>query len=275
MGEPNLRLQLDRERPETLRQQAVREMEAAIRAARPGFRRGERLTTLGLARANPLHRNTLALAMEDLIQLGYLRRVPNRGFEVVDRTPTRPASLTRHALSLSEIAGRSSLAARSELLEAACGQRRVARLSGRLRQACQELDLRPTDAVWMLSRSRQMRRSRESAWSCVAVEQTLAPISMLPTFLEDARQSIQLTGDFSMVRYLRNVFPDDTFFKTHYEISLTPIPASLGVPGAFHSPPVNVLAVTYGATGPLELTSIWFDSARATLLAGSLDVRVD
>ena len=50
MGEPNLRLHLDREGPATLRQQAVRELEAAIRAGRPGFRCGERLTTRSVDR---------------------------------------------------------------------------------------------------------------------------------------------------------------------------------------------------------------------------------
>src|SRR3990172_2185219 len=117
---PDYRLGLDRRRAQTLREQARRAIVRAIRARRPGFLLGQRLTTLALARANPIHRNTLTHAMNDLVRLGYLRRIPNHGFEVVERTPDRPALLTRHMLSLSEVAQRSGLQARSTLVPQEC-----------------------------------------------------------------------------------------------------------------------------------------------------------
>jgi len=98
-GGTGYRLGLDRRRSQTLREQARLAVIRAIRARRPGFRLGQRLTTLALARANPIHRNTLTHAMNDLVRLGYLRRIPKHGFEVVERTPDRPALLTVHPLA--------------------------------------------------------------------------------------------------------------------------------------------------------------------------------
>ena len=271
---PDYRLGLDRRRAQTLREQARRAIVRAIRARRPGFLLCQRLTTLALARANPIHRNTLTHAMNDLVRLGYLRRIPNHGFEVVERTPDRPALLTRHMLSLSEVAQRSGLQARSTLVPQECGERRAAELPARLRRARAELGLGTGDRVWILTRCRWVRASSQKRWMLAAVEQSVLPQALTPGFLPAAVAEIQKRGDFSLYRYLRRAFPRDEFFKAQYEISLEALPEALASCWASPGPPVKVLNVTYGSQGALEFTQTWFDPRRAVLLAGSLDVRV-
>lgn len=274
MSEPDYRLDLDRTQPETLREQARRAIEAAIRSARPGFRLGERLTILRLARLNPLHRNTLAHAMDDLVRMGYLRRLPNRGFDVVERTPDRPARLTRHMLSLIEVAERNGLLTCSQVIRRETGLRRAGALKGPLARVAADLDLHPGDQVGVLARTRLMRRNSHEAWKVVAIEQSVLPTALVPDFLETARQEIAASGDFSVYRTLRRTFPHDEFFKAHYEISLTPLPGSLRAYWTSPNPPMNVLTVTYCSQGPVELTNTWFDAGQAVLLAGSLDVEM-
>jgi DNA-binding GntR family transcriptional regulator len=268
------RLGLDRRRPPTLREQARRAIIRAIRARRAGFRLGQRLTTLALARVNPIHRNTLTHAMNDLVRLGYLRRIPNHGFEIVERTPDRPALLTRHVLSLSEVAQRSGVQSRSTLVARECGERRAAELPPRLRRAQTELGLRGSERVWLLTRCRWVRPTSQRRWVLAAVEQSVLPQGLMPGFLPAAQAAIQLQGDFSLYRYLRQAFPGDEFFKAQYEISQETLPEALASCWVSPVPPVKVLNVTYGSQGALEFTQTWFDPRRAVLLAGSLDVRV-
>jgi DNA-binding GntR family transcriptional regulator len=274
MPQPDYSLDLDRRRPETLREQARQAIEAAIRARRPGFLVGDRLTTLELARRNPIHRNTLVHAMDDLVRKGYLRRLPNKGFEIVDHAPERPDLLTRHMLSLIDVAERNRLETRSTLIPGECGYRQARDLAGPLARLRQDLDLGSRDTVAVLSRSRQMRRPGQRRWLVVAIEQSFVPAKLVPDFLEAGLRDIRESRDFSVYRYLRRAFPNDEFFKALYEISLTPLPDSLAAYWGSPNPPMNVLTVTYGSQGPIELTRTWYDATRAVLLAGSLDVRV-
>lgn len=271
---PDYRLGLDRRRPETLHRQARRAIEAAIRAGRPGFRMGERLSTLALSRCNPIHRNTLSRVMDELVYRGYLRRVPNKGFEISQRRPERPTRLTRHHLSLFTLAHRHRLTTRSEAIPDACGVF-TARQLGRA-QAAVLAGLRPPagDSVQVMCRLRELRNRPRGPWNVVAIERTAVPSALLPTFLDDALREIRRRGDFSALRYLEKAFPNDDFFKAEYEISLAPLPPDLAPYWESPTPPMSVVNVTYGTAGAIECTQTWFDSARAVLLAGSLDVRV-
>jgi DNA-binding GntR family transcriptional regulator len=271
---PGYRLGLDRRRKPTLREQARQAVIRAIRARRDGFRRGQRFTTLALARANPIHRNTLTHAMDDLVRLGYLRRIPNHGFEVVDRTPDRPARLTRHVLSLSDVAERSGLQSRSTLVDPECGERRAGDLPARLRRARAELGLAAADRVWVLTRCRWVRSAASRRWVLAALVQSVLPKTLAPDFLATALAEIGGRGEFSLYRYLQRAFPRDEFFKAQYEIALEALPEPLAACWTSAAPPVKVLNVTYGSQGALEFTQTWFDPRRAVLLAGSLDVRV-
>jgi DNA-binding GntR family transcriptional regulator len=274
MSQPDFSLELDRRRPETLRQQACRAIEEAIRQERPGFQVGDRLTTLELSRRNPIHRNTLIHAMGDLVRLGFLRRLPNRGFEIVENAPERPALLTRHMLSLTEVAHRHRLETCSKVIPEECGHRHGRDLRGGLARVREDLSLRAGDGVAVLTRTRLMRRPRQRDWQLVAIEQSFTPARLLPGFLETGLQEIESTGDFSVYRTLRRTFPNDEFFKAHYEISLSPLPRALAPYWRSPNPPMNVLSVTYGTQGAIEFAKTWFDSTRAILVAGSLDVRV-
>lgn len=268
------RLGLEPGRAETLRSQAFRAIEAAIGAGRSGFRLGDRLTIVGLARRNLIHRNTLAGVMDDLVLRGYLRRLPNKGFEVVDRSPDRPAMLTRHVLSLSEVAQRNGLESRSQMIPDRCKRLRPRQLRGASARVRQELALAGRAQVEVLCRRREMRASARQPWAVVAIEQTYVPTEWVPGFLQAARESIERSGDFSVFDHLRHAFPKDEFFKAIYEISANPLPEELAPFWTSPTPPIHVLNVSYGARGPLELTHTWFDTQRAVLLAGSLDVRV-
>ncbi|MEW6568866.1 MAG: hypothetical protein AB1449_12010 [Chloroflexota bacterium] len=274
MTQPDYRLDLDRSRPETLRAQAARAIAHAIRRRRPGFDLGDHLTTQLLARANPIHRNTLRHAMDDLVLQGYLRRLPNKGFQIIDRSPERPAQLTRHMLSLTQVAERSHLLTRSIVLENETGTRAARQLTGSLARVRKDLSLAPAEVVAVLTRRREVRRPPARAWHLAALEQSILPLRHTPDFFDVALQQIRQEGDFSLYRYLRRTYPRDDFFKAQYEISLAPLPAALA--GYWDSPslPMSVVNVTFASVGAIEWTHTWFDSRRAVLLAGSLDVRV-
>lgn len=270
---PDESLGLDRSRLEPLREQARAALEQAIREGRPGFRPGERLSASGLARRNPIHRNTLAAALGDLVRQGYLRRLPNRGFAVADPSPGRPAQLTRHLLSLTEVAARSGLETRSALLPDLCGSRRAGALRGLLAQAPAALGLGREARVELLTRSRWMRAAG-ARWTQVAIEQSVFPAARLPGLLEAARRALARGEDFSTYHFLRQAFPHDEFFNALYEISLQPLPPALARHWRSAASAMAVRTVTFGSAGPLECTLAWFDPARAVLVASALDVRV-
>lgn len=274
MPRPDYHLDLDRSRPETLRAQATAAIALAIRRQQPGFQRGERLTIQGLAAANPIHRNTLRLAMGDLVLLGYLRRLPNRGFEVLHHAPARPAKLSRHVLSLTDLATHSGLLSRSIVLATQTGKRRAHQLVGSLARARRELALGADEWVAVLTRRREIRRPPGRAWHLAAIEQSVLPLRHAPDVLEIAGQQIRQEGEFSLYRYLRRAYPRDDFFKAMYEISISPLPASLEAHWDSPSPPLSVVNITFASAGAVEWTRTWFDSRRAILLAGSLEVRV-
>ncbi len=274
MPTPDYRLDLDRSRRETLRAQAARLIAHAIRRQHLGFRRGERLTIRLLADANPIHRNTLRHAMDDLVLQGYLRRLPNRGFEVLNHAPARPAHLSRHVLSLSDLADRSGLLSRSIILPAHTGMRTARQLVGPLARVRRDLALSSDEKVAVLTRRREVKRPPGRLWLLAALEQSVLPLRHAPDVLEVALQRIEHEGEFSLFCYLRRAYPKDDFFKALYEISLTPLPPSLAAHWDSPSPSVSVVNVTFGSAGAIEWTHTWFDSRRAVLLAGSLDVRV-
>jgi len=60
MPAPNFVLDLDRNLPQTMHEQARDAIIAAIRSSRVGFRIGDKLINQELSRQNPIHRNTLA-----------------------------------------------------------------------------------------------------------------------------------------------------------------------------------------------------------------------
>lgn len=272
---PDYTLDLDRSREQTMREQAREAIEEAIRAGREGFRTGDRLTAQGLARHNAIHRNTLTYVMDDLVRRGFLRRLPNRGFEVAQPAPERPPRLTRQILSLSEVAEHSYLDSRSLLIVEECGARPARELRGPLARVKGDLRLAADDMVSVLSRCRAVKRPRARRWGVAAIEQSFVPTARVPGFMKAAWEQIEREGDFSIYRQLRRTFPNEEFFKAHYEISLTPLPASLAAHWPSPGPLMCVVAITYCSQGPVEWTRTWFDTSRAVLLAGSLDVRLD
>lgn len=274
MSSPDYALDLDRSRSQTIRDQACEAIAEAIRAERAGFRVGDRLTALELARHNAIHRNTLSNVMDDLVRQGFLRRLPNKGFEVIHPAPERPALLTQHILSLTEVAQRSDLDARSQIIPEECGVRKARELVGPLARVRADLALAAGDAVSVLARCRLVKRRRARQWVMVAIEQSFIPAARVPGFLEAAMQQIEREGDFSVYRQLRRTF-NEQFFKAHYEISLTPLPQVLAAHWeATPCPLTCVVAITYCSQGPVEWTRTWFDSSRAVLLAGSLEVKL-
>jgi hypothetical protein len=183
--------------------------------------------------------------------------------------------LTRHILSLTDVAQRNHLDSRSELIAEECGIRKARELTGALSRVKSDLVLAAGDMISVLARCRLMKRRRARQWGMVAIEQSFIPTVRVPGFLEAARQQIEREGDFSVYRQLRRTFPNEEFFKAHYEISLSPLPATLAA--CWPSPPcplMCVVAITYCAQGPVELTRTWFDSRRAVLLASSLEVKL-
>lgn len=274
MNEPDYRLDLDRSRSQTLRQQAHSALIHAIRHHQPGFQIGDRLSASELARHNQIHRNTLSPVMEELVRAGYLRRQPNKGFEIIECNPERPPRLTKHVLSVSEVAHRNGLLSRSQLIQEACGIHRARELSPNEARVRRELNLGEDDTVSVLARARQIRPPKTGRWRLAAIEHSFIPTAQIPDFLSQARREIRRRGDFSVYRQLRRAFPNDDFFKAFYEISLLPLPQFFQPYWTSHQPPMTVLTVTYCSAGPTELTYTWFDATRAVLLAGSLDVNV-
>ncbi|HOG48841.1 MAG TPA: GntR family transcriptional regulator, partial [Anaerolineae bacterium] len=196
-------LDLDRSRAQTIHEQAREAIVEAIRGGRTGFGTGDRLTAAELARHNAIHRNTLTPVMDDLVRLGFLRRLPNRGFEVVYPAPERPPLLTRQILSLTDVAARHHLDSRSEPIAAECGVRKARELVGPLARVRRDLGLAAGDSVGVLARCRSMKRPRLRRWEPVAIEQSFVPVGRVAGFLEAALQQIEQEGDFSVYRQLR------------------------------------------------------------------------
>lgn len=275
MSTPNYVLDLDRSLPQTMREQAHDAIMAAIRSGRAGFCVGDRLTNQELSRQNAIHRNTLAYVMSDLVRLGFLRRLPNKGFEVVHLAPERPSLLTRHILSLTEVAQRDRIDSRSQLIPAETGLRQASELTGDLARVSRDLVLDAQDTVSVLARCRLMKQCSATHWEMVAIEQSFISTALAPGLLENAIQQIQNEGDLSIYRQLHRIFPNEEFFKAHYEISLFPLPETLaaswtGSTGSL----ISVVSITYCSQGPVEMTRTWFDARQAVLTAGSLDVKL-
>jgi DNA-binding GntR family transcriptional regulator len=272
---PNYILDLDRNSTQTIRQQACNAIIAAIRSERPGFCVGNKLTSQELSRQNAIHRNTLAYVMSDLTRLGFLRRLPNKGFEIVQQEPERPPLLTRHNLSLTEIAQRNRIDCRSQLINAETGLRRLNDLSGDYARVRHDLGLEGQDAVSMLARCRLMKKPDASTWEMIAIEQSFFSTTLVPNLLEDMVREIQEEGDSSVYRLLRRIFPNEEFFNTHYEISLTPLPPTLARSWTGSTNDlISVVSITFCSKGPVEMTHTWFNASKATLTASSLDVNL-
>ncbi len=273
MNTVNYSLDLDRSLPLTMREQACNAIIAAIRSKRPGFCVGDQLTSQELSRQNAIHRNTLAYVMDDLVRFGYLRRLPNKGFKIVQLDPERPTQLTRHNLSLFEIAQRNQIHSCSRLIENETGVHKVKDLPENLAWVSRDLDLAPEDLVSMLTRCRLMKKADTDNWEMIAIEQSFISTSLAPELLENTTRQIQEEGDSSVYRQLHRVFPNEDFFNTHYEISLAPLPKTLASAwvGSTNCL-IAVVSITYCSQGPVEMTRTWFDATKAVLTAGSLDV---
>jgi DNA-binding GntR family transcriptional regulator len=271
----NYELNLDRSLPQTMHEQACAAIIAAIQSDRPGFGIGDHLTNQELSRQNGIHRNTLAAVTDDLVRQGYLRRLPNKGFEVVQHDPGRPQLLTQHILSLSDIAKRDAIDLRSLLIAKETGQRKSSELTGVFARVAEDLALGPDDSVTMLTRIRQIRHSAHEEWNTLSIEKSFFPTQLTAGLLENSLTQIKQEGDLSIHRQLRRLFPNDDFFKAHYEISLLPLPQNLA--SSWHGSPnslISVVTITYCSQGAVEMTCTWFDATRAVLTAGTLDVKV-
>lgn len=269
----NYSLDLDRSLPQTMREQACNAIINGIRAKRVGFCVGDQLTSQELSRQNAIHRNTLAYVMDDLVRLGYLRRLPNKGFKIVQFDPERPTQLTRHNLSLFEIAQRNQIDSRSQLILKETGTRKVSELSKELAWIKGDLGLTAEDTVSMLARCRLMKHMDSDNWEMIAIEQSFISTSLAPDLLEDTIRQVQEEGDSSLYRQLHRIFPNEDFFNTHYEISLSPLPKTLASAWVGSTDClISVVSITYCSQGPVEMTRTWFDATKAVLTAGSLDV---
>jgi DNA-binding GntR family transcriptional regulator len=272
---PNFVLDLDRNLPQTMHEQARDAIVAAIRSGRPGFCIGDKLTNQELSRQNPIHRNTLAAVMSELVRMGYLRRLPNKGFEIVQQEPERPSLLTRHILSLSEVAERDKVDCHSQLVEEETGIKRVREMTECADKICKNMGLSINDTVSVLTRCRLMKRKEATRWDMVAIEQSYFSTALVPTLLDSAIQQIKEEGDSSFYRLLRRIFPNEEFFKAHYEISLSPVPKTLEKSWMGETDKlISVVSITYCSQGAVEMTRTWFDSSKAILTAGSLDVKL-
>jgi hypothetical protein len=138
-----------------------------------------------------------------------------------------------------------------------------------------DLILAADDQVSVLARCRLMKQSDETQWKMVALEQSIISTMLAPNILESAIRQIEEEGDFSIYCQLRRVFPNEEFFKAHYEISILPPPRNLAASwtGSTRSL-ISVISITYCSRGPVEMTRTWFDASQAVLVAGSLDVRL-
>jgi DNA-binding GntR family transcriptional regulator len=272
---PNYFLDLDRSLPQTMHEQAVDAIIAAIQSERAGFCVGDRLITQELSRQNSIHRNTLSNVMSELVRLGYFRRLPNKGFEVVQLAPERPSLLTRHILSLTEVAQRDDIDSKSQIIAAETGVRAVSDLQGNLTRVSRDLVLDAQDRVSVLTRCRLMKQHNAADWDMVAIEQSFISTTLVPDLLENTVEQIQQEGDSSVYRQLHRIFPNEDFFKAHYEISLSPLPKNLAANWMGKTNClIAVVSITYCSQGPVEMTYTWFDASKATLTAGSLDVKL-
>lgn len=275
METPNYYLDLDRSLPKTIHEQALDAIISAIQSERPGFCVGDRLITQELSRQNAIHRNTLTNVMGELVRLGYFRRLPNKGFEVVHPTPDRPSLMTRHILSLSEVAQRDGIDCRSQIIVNETGERKAGDLNGEFARVRHDLVLESNDVVSVLTRCRVMKQRNATQWDMVAIEQSFFSKALAPNMLENIVPQIQQEGESSIYRHLHRIFPNEEFFKTHYEISLAPLPEILASNWTGSTKYlISVVSITYCSQGPVEMTFTWFDSSKATLTAGSLDVKV-
>jgi DNA-binding GntR family transcriptional regulator len=272
---PSYILDLDRNLSQTMHEQACNAIITAIRTRRPGFCVGDKLINQELARQNPIHRNTLAAVMSQLVRMGYLRRLPNKGFEIAQEDPERPSLLTRHILSLSEVAERDNVDCHSQLIESETGVKKVRDLPECSDRICKNMGLTGNDTISVLTRCRFMKKKEAPEWDMVAVEQSYFSTALVPTLLDSAVQQIKEEGDSSFYRLLRRIFPNEEFFKAHYEISLSPVPQSLEKSwvGATDRL-ISVVSITYCSQGAVEMTRTWFDASKAVLTAGSLDVKL-
>ncbi len=275
MAIPDYYLDLNRSLPKTIHEQARDAIIAAIQSNRSGFCVGDRLITQELSRQNPIHRNTLSDVMSDLVQQGYLRRLPNKGFEIVHPTPDRPSLLTRHILSLSEVAQRDNVDCASRIIAHETGVRKVSDVQPEFSRVSRDLLLKPDDSVSVLTRCRVMKPRTSSQWDMVAIEQTFFSMLLAPNLLDAILPQIQQEGESSIYRHLHRIYPNDEFFKAHYEISLSPLSKNLAPNWTgSHKTLISVVSITYCSQGPVEMTFTWFDSSKATLTAGSLDVKL-
>ena len=271
----NYVLVLDRSLPQTMAEQARNAIIRAIQAERPGFCIGDRLTIQELSRQNSIHRNTLTNVFDDLVRMGYLRRLPNKGFEVVQHSPERPQQLTQHILSLSDVAKRDRIDSRSQLIIEETGLRKVRDLPQEFGRVQQDLSLGPDDFISALARCRLIKHTNESEWKTVSIEQSYLTTALVPGLLENAIQQIEKEGDLSLYRSLRRIYPNEDLFKAYYEISLLPLPKTLKANWLGSSQSlIAVVSITYCSKGPVEVTHTWFDANQASLIAGSLDVKL-
>ena len=275
MTVPDYFLDLNRSLSKTMHEQARDAIISAIQTKRPGFQIGDRLSTLELARQNPIHRNTLAEVMSEMVQLGYFRRLPNKGFEIVQPTPERPSLLTRHILSLSEVAQRDQIDCGSRIISRETGERKASELAGEFVRVIRDLNLEKNDIVSILTRCRVMKPHDSREWDMVAIEQTFISKKLAPTLLENIVPQIQQEGESSIYRHFHRLFPNEEFFKAHYEVTLAPLPKNLASSWTGSTKAlISVVSITYCSLGPLEMTFTWFDSTKAILTAGSLDVKL-
>jgi hypothetical protein len=137
------------------------------------------------------------------------------------------------------------------------------------------MGLTGNDTISVLTRCRFMKKKEAPEWDMVAVEQSYFSTALVPTLLDSAVQQIKEEGDSSFYRLLRRIFPNEEFFKAHYEISLSPVPQSLEKSwvGATDRL-ISVVSITYCSQGAVEMTRTWFDASKAVLTAGSLDVKL-
>jgi DNA-binding GntR family transcriptional regulator len=236
---------------------------AAIRSERPGFCTGDHLTNQELSRQNAIHRNTLANVMSDLVKQGFLRRLPNKGFEVVDQDPERPSMLTSHILSLTEVAQRDQIDSRSQIILSETGQRPVSALSSDLARVRRDIVMDDQGTISFLARCRLMKQRSATRWDMVAIEQSFFSTALVPDLLENIIRQIQEEGDSSVYRQLHRIFPNEEFFKAHYEISLSPLPPPLAASwvGSTNSL-ISVVSITYCSQGAVEMTRTWFSGCQ-------------
>ncbi len=172
------------------------------------------------------------------------------------------------------MAERDQIQCRSQLIPDEIGLHKVSDFPADLDRINQDLGLADTDMVSVLARCRLMKKHHESKWEMISIEQSFFSTRLVPKLLAEAIQQIQKEGDASVYRLLHRILPNETF-QGHYEISLSPLPETLAKSWVGSTDRlISVLSITYCSKGPVELTRTWFDANKATLTAGSLDVKL-